>query len=790
MSKDNSVGFGLKAKLIFVSLLFTVGITLLISIALYQVANRELSQELRSKVLATVRLGAEAIDAGRMASLVGTIRPEMEGEERSSIETSDAYRIVSEQLNKIRGTDTDVIRYVYTFVPTEDPNTTFFAVDADVLDLLAGVAAGEEIDDGEISHPGTIFDVSEFEKARIAIRDRISTIDDEYVWDDVYQVNSISGYAPIFDEDGRLLAVLGIDMTDINARNALADVTRMSIIIAAAGILLGLAAAFFMGIFMTRDLISLRKTVDLFGAGDFSARSAIKVRDEIGSLARSFNNMIQTIVDYQDKLVSAERERAEAEFRSKVESERNAESRKYLDNISQGLLMLDGQLRISEQYSASLIRLFRFEGEPTGLNFLDFVYPDAGGNAAEREELSSFLSILIGNTTADEDMIDAINPFKDKEIRAFDGSLIVVDARFLRINRDEVVENLMVIFEDKTGIREAEQKLEDERERYDAELEAIAAILKNGPPLFRDFITEGEALVEKLYVSLDKLGESDTSAHFMREFHSLKGSARSLQLDRLATSAHRIEDLLIGAREQGSFGSEERQAILKSAESVKQGILNIRESIERFSVFYGKDITFSPQQELDSYLASLKDMTAKLGQELGKELVFEPVVEVKELYFLKQLKNPIIHLLRNSIDHGLEDIYERTASGKDPAGKIRLEISKEGREIHIAVRDDGKGIDFGRIRKKAIEKGLIPSDGETPTKELMNLLFLPDFSSKDAVSDISGRGVGLDVVKDSVRQLGGTIRVQTKLGSGTSFLLTIPLKRASDRAQAPATART
>jgi len=240
-------------------------------------------------------------------------------------------------------------------------------------------------------------------------------------------------------------------------------------------------------------------------------------------------------------------------------------------------------------------------------------------------------------------MIDAINPFKDKEIRAFDGSLIVVDARFLRINRDEVVENLMVIFEDRTGIREAEQKLEDERERYDTELEAIAAILKNGPPLFRDFITEGEALVEKLYISLDKLGESDTSAHFMREFHSLKGSARSLQLDRLATSAHRIEDLLIAAREQGSFGSEERQAILKSAGSVKQGILNIRESIERFS----------------------------------------------------------------------------------------------------------------------------------------------DFSGKDAVIDISGRGVGLDVVKDTVRQLGGTIRVQTKLGGGTSFLLTIPLKRGSDRAPAP-----
>jgi len=99
-----------------------------------------------------------------------------------------------------------------------------------------------------------------------------------------------SGYAPILDDDGKLLAVLGIDMTDINARNALADVTRMSIIIAAAGILLGLAAAFFMGIFMTRDLISLRKTVDLFGAGDFSVRSTIKVNTAVPLRGRTEGN--------------------------------------------------------------------------------------------------------------------------------------------------------------------------------------------------------------------------------------------------------------------------------------------------------------------------------------------------------------------------------------------------------------------------------------------------------------------------------------------------------------------
>jgi chemotaxis protein histidine kinase CheA len=294
-------------------------------------------------------------------------------------------------------------------------------------------------------------------------------------------------------------------------------------------------------------------------------------------------------------------------------------------------------------------------------------------------------------------MLDSVNPFKDRELRAYDGSLIVVDARFLRISRESLLENIMVIFEDKSGIRAAERKLDEERERYDAELEAIAAILKNGPLLFKDFIAEGEALAAELSASLENLSDPERSAYFMRQFHSLKGSALFLQLAQLATSAHRIEDLLLAARETGGLGSEQLQAIGKSLESTKEGIRNIKESIERFSAFQGGGDT-SPQRELEASASSFADMVGQLGRELGKEAVFKPVVKMAALPFLRELKNPIIHLLRNSMDHGLEDIYERTASGKPSAGRIRLEIGKEGREIRIAVQDDGRGIDFEQIR--------------------------------------------------------------------------------------------
>ena len=265
----------------------------------------------------------------------------------------------------------------------------------------------------------------------------------------------------------------------------------------------------------------------------------------------------------------------------------------------------------------------------------------------------------------------------------------------------------------------------------------------------------------------------------MREFHSLKGSARSLQLAQLATSAHRIESLLLAARESGELGPDERQSVQKSLSSVKEGIRNIRTTIDRFMAFR-VEVDITPRRELEASIASFTDMVGQLGRDLGKEVTFEPSIAVAELPFLRELKNPIIHLLRNAMDHGIEEVYQRTASGKPAAGKVRLEIFQEGSEIHVAVRDDGKGIDFERIREKAMEKGLLPKGSTASPADLVPILFNPGFSSKDVVSEISGRGVGLDAVQDAVKQLGGKISVATTLGAGTRFLLAIPLKRAAD----------
>ena len=144
---------------------------------------------------------------------------------------------------------------------------------------------------------------------------------------------------------------------------------------------------------------------------------------------------------------------------------------------------------------------------------------------------------------------------------------------------------------------------------------------------------------------------------------------------------------------------------------------------------------------------------------------------------IDEIGDPLMHLLRNSADHGLESADVRIQRGKDPVGNIYLNAYQEGNGVIIEVKDDGNGIDIEKVRNKGIEKGTItPEQAEVMTdKDVIDLLFKPSFSTAKVVSDVSGRGVGLDVVKTKIEALGGDIDVDTKLGEGSCFRIRLPL---------------
>ena len=170
-------------------------------------------------------------------------------------------------------------------------------------------------------------------------------------------------------------------------------------------------------------------------------------------------------------------------------------------------------------------------------------------------------------------------------------------------------------------------------------------------------------------------------------------------------------------------------------------------------------------------------MVHELGKQLGKdvELLMEGQATELDKTFIEMLVDPLTHLVRNAVDHGMETKEERRMTGKPAMGSISLVASSRGGHIHIEVKDDGKGLNRDRILRKALDRGLI-APGSRPSDEELNLLiFEPGFSTVEQVSDLSGRGVGMDVVRQNVRALGGRIEVESETGKGTLIRLVLPL---------------
>ena len=171
-------------------------------------------------------------------------------------------------------------------------------------------------------------------------------------------------------------------------------------------------------------------------------------------------------------------------------------------------------------------------------------------------------------------------------------------------------------------------------------------------------------------------------------------------------------------------------------------------------------------------------MVRDLAQASGKDINLQIFGEMTELdrTIVNQIGDPLVHLIRNSIDHGLEPKAERVARGKPEAGTLTLGARHEGSHILIEISDDGQGLNLGKIREKAIERGLLnPSYGELSVEEAGDLLFSPGFSTAQEVTDLSGRGVGLDVVKSTVESLSGTIEIESEPGRFLRTIIKLPL---------------
>lgn len=186
------------------------------------------------------------------------------------------------------------------------------------------------------------------------------------------------------------------------------------------------------------------------------------------------------------------------------------------------------------------------------------------------------------------------------------------------------------------------------------------------------------------------------------------------------------------------------------------------------------EIRMVPIAQIFSRLAQV---IRRYSREIGKNVDLIMYGEDTEIdkYIAEEVIDPLMHLVRNAIDHGIESAEDRKRKGKRESGTISLKASQRGNHVIIEVKDDGKGIDIQKVREKAVAKGLLQRDAELDEKEIIDFIFTPGFSTKEVISEVSGRGVGMDVVKEKLAAIGGFADVDTEKDKGTTITLTIPI---------------
>ena len=211
----------------------------------------------------------------------------------------------------------------------------------------------------------------------------------------------------------------------------------------------------------------------------------------------------------------------------------------------------------------------------------------------------------------------------------------------------------------------------------------------------------------------------------------------------------------------------------------EQGFNEQIEYLERITTNLHESVMKVRMVPIESVVNRFPRMIRDLSKKLNKEMELIMTGEDTELdrTVIDEIGDPLMHMLRNSADHGLEPTIDRLKIGKPKVGTIRLDAYQDGNNVTIEVSDDGAGIDVEKIKRKAIEKGTITEEQAEymSDKEAVDLLFMPAFSTAEKISDVSGRGVGLDVVKNKIEGLGGDVEVITKLGEGTTFIVRLPL---------------
>ena len=322
----------------------------------------------------------------------------------------------------------------------------------------------------------------------------------------------------------------------------------------------------------------------------------------------------------------------------------------------------------------------------------------------------------------------------------------------------------------------AAAKAVSEIEKVDAEEIHLDEYVKEAEAQEEQQAKEAAAEQKEAPAEAPKAAEKKApAANAKKQTNAKPATGRTVRVDieKLDALMNQVSELIIAKNSLVSISSNE------SGEYQNQSFHEQIEYLERITTNLHESVMKVRMVPIESVVNKFPRMIRDLSRKLGKKMELYMTGEDTELdrTVVDQIGDPLQHLLRNSADHGLEDNATRVERGKPEVGSIFLKAFQEGNNVIIEVGDDGNGIDVAAVRDKAVERGVITAEQaeNMSQKEIINILFLPSFSMAKKITDISGRGVGLDVVKSNIEALGGDVEVRTQLGEGTTFIVRLPL---------------
>ena len=446
------------------------------------------------------------------------------------------------------------------------------------------------------------------------------------------------------------------------------------------------------------------------------------------------------------------------------------------DSLKIGLFFMNRSYVIQDNYSRYLEELLA-DGDLKGKRFTDLLAASVA--AKELDVIKDYLQMVF-DRTFDNITLEEINPLNQLQYVDPDGNKKIFDCAFLTVELGNADTLILVTIYDITDKVELQERLKKEERKRHEEMSNLFELLQVEPSTFKAFQEDVEYEFGRIDGTLGNVNMSyqEILVEVYQSVHAIKSNAVTLGLNNFGSKVHEIESKIKKLRDsEGEVPFDEMLHLTIEIEKLvqeKDGFKTILDRINSFRV----DGEVQSKSSETLLVESLSQTADKAAADMEKKVRFV-VAEIDPLAIEKGpwrvIKDVLMQLVRNSVVHGVESPDERVSKGKNETGTIRLSIKHSDNNIHIKLGDDGKGIDFDKIREKAVSMRLVREEDAGSKKHLINAMFSPGFSTADDEEGIhAGRGIGLNLVRDRVRDVHGTIKLHTELGKGTVFSFVFP----------------